>query len=278
MQPLETYLNSQYIVPMRTWLTFEEYCAANHIDENNIDDLVHESFVDENWSFVRHKPYYLYKSYVYETLLKSYDTKKLYDEILDNFGEHIVDNYSAYNDKATIKSLLLKYKDNSFKDNDKFKQILNLYNYFITYDDVKNKELHLEPNVPDDCTNYVYNDCDGIVYHLTNQYIYATKIKLYGLKPKTGKYREFPERVFLFTGETERRLETNLEYCVTILKDDPIYKSGKNNMVLLTIDLKKYKNKISIFKDNGMDNDSYWTSEYIPPYAITKVEKINIKL
>ena len=28
----------------------------------------------------------------------------------------------------------------------------NLYNYFVTYNDINSNELHIEPNIPDDVT------------------------------------------------------------------------------------------------------------------------------
>ena len=266
---------NRYIKKNSANYTFEDYCEDNSISDDMIDNSVHEDFVDFNWSFVRHRPYYLYKSKIYETLLKSYDSNKLYNEILKKYGQYIVDKYSAYKDKSTVKSIILIYKYSSkFTKEDEFQHLLNLYNYFITYDDINNHELHLEPNVPDDCTEFIYNDCNGILYHVTNKYIYEEKIKKFGLKPKTATYRYFPERVFYVAGTNKKDIVDNIEFVKDILKDDDIYK--KYEMIILKVDLNKYKNKVSIFKDNGMENDSYWCGEYIPPYCIeeTNIEDI----
>jgi len=258
---------NEYIKKDVKYYTFENYCEDHNILYENINDDTHKDFVMNNWSIVFHRPYYVYKSHVYESLLKSYDTKKLYDKIVDKFGKYIVKYYAPYKDKATTKSLIIVYKDNiDFTKDPKFISLLNLYNYFITYIDYDNKEIHLEPNIPDDETNYIYDKCNGMVFHITLKNIYETKIKKYGLKPKTASYRKYPERVFVTTGENKKDIEDNIEFVKQILKEDVIY--TEDNIIVLKIDLNKYKNKITLYKDNGMMNKSFWTSEYIPPYCI----------
>lgn len=251
--------------------TFEDYCRDNNINEDSIDDNTHELFVIGNWSIARHRPYYRYQSKIYESLLKSYDSKKLYDEIKKDFNKYIVSDYYAYKDKANIKTIILKYTDDSFINNEKFKSLLNLFNYFITYNDIKRKELHIEPNIPDDETDFIYNECNGIVYHITKKNNY-NQIKKYGLKPRTAAYRTFPERIFVTTAKSNNEIKANIDYVKNILLEDPSY--NDNNIYILKIDLKKYKNKIKLFKDNGMENDSYWTSEYIPPFCIKQIKHI----
>lgn len=260
---------NEYIKKRVEQYTFEDYCTDNHILYEEINDNIHKNFVIENWNPVLHREYFRYKSNVYESILKSYDNKKLYNEILNNFDKDIVPYNYTYNDRATVKSFVIKYKKTyTFTETEKFRQLLNLYNYFITYIDKENKLIHLEPNIPDNMTDYVYNDCNGIVYHITKTDIYETKIKKYGLKPKTASYRKFPECVFVTTGKNEQEIKENIKYVKDILTDDPPY---FRNTCILKIDLNKYKNKITLYKDNGMENNSFWTSEYIPPYCIKTI-------
>ena len=259
---------NEYIARYVDIYTFEDYCEDNRIMYDDIDDKTHEEFVTMNWSIVRHRPYYIYKSHIYESILNSYDSKKLYDEIEKNFNDYIVHGYFPYKDKSTVKSIILKYKkDPSFVKTDKFEKLLNLYNYFITYIDEKYREIHLEPNVPDDVTNYIYDKCGGILYHVTKKSAYQN-IKKYGLKPRTASYRKYPERVYFTTGEDRRSIIENIDFVISILKQDESY---INNISVLKVDLSLYKNRISIYRDNTMDNDSYWTSEYIPPYCIEEI-------
>ena len=248
--------------------TFEKYCEDNNIDENSITNLTHENFVLANWSIARHRPYYRYQSKIYESILKSYDSKKLYNKLKENFEKYIVSDYYAYKDKANIKTIIIKYKDDSFIYTEKFKQLLNLYNYFVTYNDINSNVLHIEPNIPDAETEFIYKKCKGIVYHITKKSNFKG-IKKYGLKPRTAAYRIFPERIFVTSGIDNNDIKENIDYVLNILSEDPTY--NEHNICLLKIDLNKYKNKIKLFKDNGMGNDSYWTSEYIPPYCIEEI-------
>ena len=248
--------------------SFERYCEENGIDESSITNNTHEQFVMDNWSFIEYRPYYEYKSFVYETLLSSYDAGKLYSELMSKFGDSLVEYHRMYNRKATNKSISLKYKKLGFIYSDEFKTLLNLYNYTLTYVDEDLREINLEPNIPDDLSGYVYNNCKGVVYHIT-KYNKLKNIKKYGLKPKTGKYRIFSERVYFTTGCDGNDIKSGLYKIYDIFIQDKTL--DPSTIVVIEVDLNKYGHKVTLFRDNAIDDNAYWTSEYIPPYCFSKI-------
>ena len=248
--------------------SFERYCKENNIDEHSITDSTHEQFVMDNWSFLQYRPYYEYKSCVYEILLSSYDAQKLYSELMSRFGDSLVEYHRMYNKKATNKSISLKYKELGFVDSEEFKTLLNLYNYTLTYIDEDTKEINLEPNIPDDLSEYVYDECGGVVYHIT-KYFKVGNIKKYGLKPKTGKYRDFSERVYFTTGNDSNDIRNGLDRIYDIFTQDKTF--DPSTLVVIQVNLNKYGHKVTLFRDNVIDDNAYWTSEYIPPYCFEKI-------
>ena len=130
---------------------FEDWCHDNNIDERSIDDSTHQLFIDSYYNYVQHKTYVKQPDHLYESILNSYDTNKLMKEIHKRFiPKYFFMFTNAYKPNVSKKSIVLKYKDISFKDDKEFISLLNLYNYFITYIDEDNRLVHIEPNIPDD--------------------------------------------------------------------------------------------------------------------------------
>lgn len=257
---------------------FEVWCKERKISENCIDNDVCNQYIYSQ--MMPHYPagilhwhredYVMYTDDLYETLLHSYDKDKLYDEIINNFGEYIVAGQFDSNNKLSKYILSIKYKkDRNFINASKFTEILNLFNYNITYIDPVERFIYLEPNVPDDMTEYVYKKCDGIVWHITKNQDTKRNILSYGLKPKSSEYRKYSERIYVIAADRKTVLDRKIKRMKKMFSGDDEHK----NMALLKIDLNKYDKKLKFYIDPGM-NDPYtlWTSEFIPPFCIQEVE------
>jgi len=252
--------------------TFEEWLSYNYPNDIIEKNAIHRKYVDcvfgkngipwknnKNWEILQNK--------VYETLLKSYDKNKLKQKISDFFGEEIF-QYDP-DEEVSTKMLVVKYKRNyDFVKTEKFKSLLNLFNYNITFIDPSDRLVYLEPNVPDEMTRYVYETCNGVVWHITKNNSTFDNILKYGLKPKTASYRNYLERVFFVVGSNKDEVFKNLKKT----KDMFFGSSEHTSLVLLKVDLKQFDKKLRFFMDptiKGMR--AIWTSEYIPPFCINKI-------
>lgn len=194
--------------------TFEDWIEKHNLSQENIDISVHKKYIKDvfepvypwfpnnSWKFMQNT--------LYETLLKSYDKEKLKQKIHDSFSENIFD--FGYDSNVSPKMLVIKYEYNyEFTKTYKFKQLLNLFNYTLTFIDPDDRLIYLEPNIPDEMSNYVYEHCNGIIWHITKKNkISFDNIMKYGLKPKTVSYRNYSERVFFITGSTKDEIYKNI--------------------------------------------------------------------
>lgn len=169
-------------------------------------------------------------------ILKGYpDNFKFIDYVENSFyieGKHFILD-KLYSDKELNKLLLF-------------------FGYYISSlakDDNNNEigRLFIEPRNSSNMTDYVYNTCDGICYHITLKenlkYILNS-----GLRPRIGKYRRYPFRIFLYCTETNIKNDSNFKALI----DRIIGKRNIDEYVCLQIDLSKLKNKITIMKDTAM--------------------------
>lgn len=202
----------------------------------------------------------LYDSYtreqerLYESLLKSYDPYKLIQALEKKFGSNIVKyarlNPSEY-DKLCVAGFVCTPENESFlRNNQDFQSILNLYNYTFSYSYNIIRNGHtmrmcvLEPNITGDYSKIVYDEWDGIVYHVTLKR-YVDSILKNGIRPKSAQYRDYDERIFVTGGEDFRR---NL----SLIIDDLGYRY--KDYVVLKINLNKNPRKIKLFRDPVQEN------------------------
>ena len=215
----------------------------------------------------RRDPAIEYKDTIYESILKSYNKDKLYNEIVSMFEKYIIVGIHDNSKEISKHILSIKYKkDTSFTNTQEFKQLINLYNYNLTYTDPAERYIYLEPNVPNDMTKYVYEKCNGIVYHVTKNQKRLDNILKYGLKPKSPTYRSNSERIYVIAANKKENLIKKIKHIKSIFRKDPQYEET----AILKIDLNKLPRKLNFYIDPAM-NDPYtlWTAEYIPASCIT---------
>jgi len=216
-----------------------------------------------------------------ESLIKSYDTNKLCNKIKSKYKNV---RFSLYPSKSNESLFYIEF-DNK-EDYEKFlediyiKKQLDFFGYYITEKIDKNLIIYIEPNFGTKCTKFVYDKCNGLIFHVTNKSIFENKIKYKGLKPKIGnikKYRYFKERIFLICGETVDEIIDNIELII----DQKGYR--KDDYIILMIDLKENKYNVDFYYDPSEDNwhnciycNAYFPYEYITEIRNIKDIKVNI--
>lgn len=174
---------------------FEDFIKENHI--SNIDENTYYFFLNSIYGNYLYKyidnPYtysdYQSGVYMFENILHSYSARNLYSKLLDIFSEDIID-VNFVNPKKEITQFKLIIKDSSILykilNDDRFWSTLRLYNYYdkIINDTENEVSIILEPYKPQDITDKIYNEFDGIIYHVTSQEIYINNIKNKAIKPK----------------------------------------------------------------------------------------------
>ena len=153
-----------------------EHIIESNEDDNNIYrylELVFDGFFQEYYCDMYDKYQYL----LYESLLKSYDPKKLANELNRKFKKHIerIDIISF--DRLT-KNIRIKFNTEFDNTNKEYISLLNLYNYY----EAKNTDniiITLAPRISEDMSNKVYEDSKGIVYHICPSYVVNKILKVY---------------------------------------------------------------------------------------------------
>jgi len=206
------------------------------------------------------------KNKIQESLIKSYNTEKLISVIYKKYPNI---TYS-YNKSKSKEFLFTIYFDNKDDYNKFFEDIyiikqLDFFGYYIIEYIDKDLCITFEPNFGTKCTDFVYNNCNGLVFHITSKEVYEKYIKETGLKPFKGnikRYRYFKERIFLSCGETKQEIIDNINFLINQL--------GKQNYIILMIDLKKNKYNVDFYYDPSEDEwhnfiycNAWFPSKYI---------------
>ena len=194
-------------------------------------------------------------SYVINEYLKSVNTTKTIERIKNDLSSNILSIKSDNN------MIYIVFDDYDNIDKDKFENILNTYKYII-HTRIANK-LILEPLVENNCNDYIYKDCNGIVFHLTDKEN-VNKILKVGLRPKYVKH----ETINNLKDKQHNNIDYKGKIYVAAISDlstvkykikeikDKLFKNN-NNVKVLKIRL---PNNIDFYKDNAMYDDiSYFT-------------------
>lgn len=221
--------------------------------------------------------------FILETL-QTHDTKKLQDKLKKEYDNIEFEDYSGENKKSFYMILPDKYHIYDFKNDggrldadynniEKFNNILSFYNYYVSFTKkIKDKwTLFIEPRYSDNITSKIFNS-HASIYHFTDGES-AKSILKNGLRCKQGKYREFPERIFLWV--TDKKLEDNLEHLYDfILKIGNRNKLYKNELSILQI---RNNNKFDIYNDTAMkDEEAVFTYDNIPKEYIKEIKVNNL--
>jgi len=187
-------------------------------------------------------------------------TPYIFNEFPDtnNFTDYI---YKSENGKNAFKLTLKDAK--LIKDQDVV-DILNFFNYYASQELSDNKSVVICPTFPENRTNYIMNECHGIVYHITykNKSDYILKN---GIRCKALTDRIYPKRIYVFAVDDFSKVNSSVDELLRQLKVD------KNSVDLLKITLPPHGD-IPFYDDDAMiSNDMFFTYTFIPPQFIEKI-------
>lgn len=147
---------------------------------------------------------------------------------------------------------------------------MNFYNYYISfyekrqYEQTVYYELYIEQYRPIEKTDYIYNDCKGIIYRFVNDNG-LKRLNYNGLVPRHDNDRYYPRYIFVIANKDKSKLKSTLSLVQREIK--------KTNLHLIKIDLNKYENKLRFYKDMASVNyDAYVTREYIHKYCCEEID------
>lgn len=209
------------------------------------------------------------KNHIEESLIKSYDTNKLIDKIKNRYKDIEVSLYISKSDESLFSIVFKNKKDyENFLKDIYIQRQLDFFGYYITEKIDKDLLIAIEPNFGTKCTDFVYNECNGLIFHITSKEKYEYFIKDIGIKPFEGTYRNFTERTFFICGKTKEEIIENIEFIIDQL--------NKSNPIILMIDLKKHKYNVDFYYDPSEDNwhNCIYCNAWFPITYITEVRKL----
>lgn len=264
-----------FAIPERT---FDRYLEVHNIDDNDIDEHTFEKYLLEScfqseYDYERFQNYQR-NIYINETIGESWNYTRLIDKIKDKFDIYDLrtDKYWIEHNNVTAFSF---YCDKDIRNDNELMHTLDLFNYYIMKAEENNGEwfFKVDPRKPKEVTNKIYNENCGILYHIcTNEQYQKAKIK--GLNPRNIKtdneYRPY-RRYFVSNKNTD-------ECYKSLLMLKSFMQKEYDNVVVIKIDLNKFKHKLKFYPDTtGQGFSAYFTLDYIPAKCITEIDLNDLK-
>lgn len=149
-----------------------------------------------------------------------------------------------------------------------FEDIVRFFGYFISRE--KNNHYTICPYYSTNKTQYIYNDCNSICYHLTTEKE-VKSILVNGLRCKNGKndslYRFFPNRIYVIATDKDINsiaFKNDIKHILWELDCEP------DDLILLKIDISG-KN-LNFYHDDSMRSPyAFYTYTNIPKDFITNL-------
>lgn len=175
-------------------------------------------------------------------------------------------------------------------ENKKFIALLQFYGYYLSYYLVVDNETATDGIIPgtyytiaptwaENMNNMVYNKNKGILYHFTLGSNKESILKN-GLRIKKSDYRDFPERIYLYS-YFGNILNNNKDYnyniirfIIDVIDIDEIKKHGVS---IFKVDLNKTSRHIDFYTDDAVENiNSVYTYNNIPSVCLKCVAELTI--
>lgn len=261
----------------------KRYRYPNNINNPNIEDLIEYNNLEDIdldyydikflegllWHDKRGPKYdIIQENIIYENISKSYKSEELLSKIKNKFNSYLYDG-AEVNPTTETNSIDLYISNKELINNEEFKSLLNFYNYYISfceerkYEQTIYHEIYIEPYKPEEKTDYIYNECKGIVYRFVDNNG-LKRLNHHGLVPRHDADRYYPRYIFVIADKDELKLKKTLSLVQREIK--------KTNLHLIKIDLNKYENKLRFYKDTASVNyEAYVTREYIPKYCCEEI-------
>lgn len=220
-------------------------------------------------------------------MLNTHSTDKLINKIKDIYKDKEIKVDKVNGRDVDVNSFYIMSDKKTLIDinnDDRFKNLLEFYNYFYTETVRTNNWTYrlsiYEPRYSSKVTD-IYKRNNGIVYHVTTRDVYENHIKNEGLKIKTSaanqkqSYRYYPRRIYLILPNTESKTKRN-----DIIQNAIEKLNKKDDYVVLQINLLSLI-RFSFYEDTLMNdkNENYiYTYQNIPAKFIKDITyKFNTK-
>lgn len=213
-------------------------------------------------------------NYIDESLTKSYDPDILINKLKNKYKEKI-NNIYAQKSKSNVQSFSIQFDEQYMYDivyDESLYKLLDLFRYYVTeYKEIKtenNQILRFEPIFGQKCNDLVYKECNGVIYHITDDR-FIDKIRKKGLIPfRNSNYRNFSDRVFFSCGKNKKEIIDNLKNIIKQLE--------KINYHILKIDLNKYKYNVDFYFDPSEDDkhNYIYANAYFYPHMIDEIKDL----
>lgn len=291
-------------------MSIEDYCEELNIgiSENAHYQYMNDVFAQSDIINCGANTWDFYDYFISESLNHSLTSSKLLELIKKVWPNQDIQGLGK--DKNTL--LELSSDKNFFKDlinsnNESFLSILRISNYFVL--SCNEYDIKLHPWKPEEVTDKIYKENNGIVYHITTKENWE-KIQKYGVSPKgkgehqihdKDKEREEyinskllevyrPKLIYVLTKNSEGQFKWDSHILAGLLKrtrkiynewriyDEKVQKEMNDtldDLVILKINLKEYEYKYRVWKDPAYRGiNAYFLSEYIPPMIIELEKEI----
>lgn len=213
-------------------------------------------------------------NYIDESLTKSYDSNILINKLKNKYKEKI-NNIHIQKSKSNVQSFSIQFDEQYMYDivyDESLYKLLDLFGYYVTeYKEIKtenNQILRFEPIFGQKCNDLVYKECNGVIYHITDDR-FIDKIRKKGLIPfRNSNYRNFSDRVFFSCGKNKKEIIDNLKNIIKQLE--------KINYHILKIDLNKYKYNVDFYFDPSEDDkhNYIYANAYFYPHMIEEIKDL----
>ena len=216
---------------------------------------------------------------VNENLLHSYDAHKLIEKISKIIDINDV-RYLHKNHKTTHTEFLIT--DENKLDDDRIISLFHQYNYYIRHITKTDNGVlvSIEPYKPEDLTNKIYDDFEGIIYHCTLK-SKVNKILNGEIKPK-GKsgINEYRPKFFYYIVAKPKDAIHGLRQIMNLnimLSKGSSHQLTKDDFTFLRIDLNKFNRKIKFRLDSSGTYDKVITEEPVPGYCCEEIKLEDIR-
>lgn len=205
--------------------------------------------------------------YVLENL-QTHDYKLLQKKLEKHFGDKI-EEFIDQEDKSGI--FAIRVTDERLYQDNKFIDLLNFFNYFLR--ERNGFRYVIEPIYSNNMDEWVYKNCNGIVYHFTDKET-GEKILKSGLRIKGRTHSDFsyPKRIYLYAPGFYLNADNRdkwMNFAKEIVNPFLVRRFG---LSVLKIDLNRAKKtNISFYRDTAMGPDAVFTYNNIPKECITEI-------
>ncbi len=212
--------------------------------------------------------------------LNTHDRKFLIRKLEELFDKEHIDAEIRPNTKDNLYIEVQDELDEEIKA--EVDRLIEFYGYYITQTLYRYNIIYIvQPKNSKDCTDFVYDDCRGVCFHITTNKNVDSILKK-GLRCKNTeerdmnrRYRIFPERVHVlaFPIKDIRNLKTLM---FDVLRD--LRWNNLENLTLLRIDIpnSNFSGRLHFYRDDAMHTDyTFFTYNNIPPQWIKKINTLD---